>query len=720
MDLLKGFELNEYKLSALHTPKGNRPASVYTSNGQSLFEDIQDRNLNLSDDFARRRMASQRQAAMGGSDVFAAIPRFYSPKEYFETQKIPYRIDNDAERFKLYQWLDLFYRTHYLIPILIDIFTRFPLVGLEFHSPDKDLTAFYEDLFFDRLDYEHFLVDLGREYWTLGQAFPLGHFNETLGVWEEEELLDPTMVKVRNYPIIGGEQFFLSADGMKRLREIVEKREPREIYYILERDYPEWIPFLRNKKDIPVSGVLLKQVAFKASSRDTYGTPILLRALRTLMHEEKLMASQDAIAERLYSPMILVKLGIQDMGQQRGPWIPGPSEVQEVRDTFDLALSSDFRLMVHHFGIEVQNVFGREQMPRLDQDFDRIERRLMQTFGINPSLLSGGSASQPYASSALQAEFLNQILRTYQKFLINHYKQRALIVAEAQNHYAYEKRGDARIPIMEEVIEIDEETGEEVVVEKHKLLVPDLRMKVLDLRDEATQRQFMQALKQQGVPIPDQDIAMGMHYDFEEALGKTEEEMIQKTVSQQEAKVKTYNILTALGYPIPADLKAEVEGAAAQGAGGTGIEINPPPAGGDIPMPPPPDMGGTPAIEPYDAERGQRPEQSDERSPIPPPGQVPNPTLPGVPGQPGMLGIPGAPKPAIGVSSEDETKPLFERVEEMLKTSADESEETVSKVIKLPRKANVEFVIPSLTDGADPAILEEDKSDDGTESPETG
>jgi len=669
MDLLRGEDALLYRTNALHTRKSG-PQQVLVSKGD-LFEDVTASNQALANDFARRRRANQRYGSiMGGGDVFAAIPRMYNPEEYFQSQKIPYRINNDQERFKLYQWLDLFYRTHYLIPILVDIFTRFPLVGLELHCPDKQLKEFYKDLFFDRLQYDQFLTDLGREYWTLGQAFPLGHFHEGLGIWEEEELIDPTMVKVRQYPIIGGQQFFLSSEGMNSIREIVEKREPKEIYYLLERDYPEWIPFLRNKKDIPVSNVLMKQVAFKASPRDNYGTPILLRALRTLLHEEKLMASQDAIAERLYSPLILAKLGITDLGQDRGPWIPGPAEIQDVRDQLDLALSADFRLMVHHFGLEINNVFGREQMPRLDQDFDRIERRLMQTFGVNPSLLSGGAASQPYASSALQAEFLNQILRTYQGYLKRHYENRAYIVAEAQRHFAYERRGDQRIPIMEEVLDYDE-NGQEIIVEKNKLLIPELRMKVLDLRDEATQRQFLQALRQQGVPIPDQDIAMGMHYDFDEALGRTQEEMIQKTVAQQEAKVKTYDILAAKGLPIPPDLKAEVEG---QGIGApapgeeTELRVTPPGVGEGIVMPPPP--GGTPAIGPRRPERGMRPEESDERSPIPPPGQVPamGPQLPGVPGQPGMMGIPGAPTPAIGTpppggrarASEDESSPVFE------------------------------------------------------------
>lgn len=986
MDILSGIELNRYREGALHTTR--IPRTVYMNKKEDLFEAVESHNRKLANDFAQRRGGLQKlsgfSSSAGGGDVFAAIPRFYSPLEYFEQTQIPYDINNKKHRFELYKWLDLFYRTHYLIPILVDIFTRFPLAGIDFFGPDESLNSFYKDLFFDRLDYQQFLVDLGREYWTLGQSFPMGHFNETLGVWEEEELLDPTLIEIKRFPIIGGEEFFIVPP--KELVDLVKNKRPRPQYFLLQKNYPEMLPFLQNGRQIPISGVLLKQVAFKASPRDLYGTPILLRALRTLMHEEKLMASQDAIAERLYSPFILAKLGIQEMGANRTPWVPSANDIASFRNDLDIALSSDFRLMVHHFAVDVQNVFGREQMPRLDTDFDRIERRIMQcvsgdtlihtkdgvfaaqelegktietlskdgiyrlaewknygkqelyevilengdviratefhkwlicqpngkhkwkltpelegekipiqhydsfdydvveweegvrhglvngdgwlyfdkkyskirqysdnkhlledyfdkpkevsikdgrnylevvrlpakyktdlpfgekpsylrgfiagliaadgcvddtghvtlhsndrekleeirklckfagvptikisssitykkrktpgskipanyvmyklsfvkagfltkddvdeklilkkshrllmrnsgikrkrysakvvavlrtgifedtyccaesethtfvidnnyitgnTFGINPNLLSGGNASTPYASSALQAEFLNQILKTYQNYLIKHYKQRALIVAEAQQHYAYEKRGDTRVPIMEEVLIYDDE-GNPRIEKRHKLMIPEMRMKVLDLRDEATQRNFLQAIKQQGVPIPDQDLAMGMHYVFREALQKTGEELIEKTVEQQRAKMRAYDILVAEGLPIPPELLAEMQnagiappspagaggmpGGAPMGGGGPGGPGGSPgggmgggPGQGVMMPPAPPGIGGV------NPNRG-RPDQSAEgqqMSQLLPKG----PLVPGVPGQQNVLGIPGGASPAIG------------------------------------------------------------------------
>jgi hypothetical protein len=58
---------------------------------------------------------------------------------------------DEGHRHKLHKWLRLYYATHYLVPILIDIFTRFPLVGMDFYCKDKKLAEFYEELFFDQL-----------------------------------------------------------------------------------------------------------------------------------------------------------------------------------------------------------------------------------------------------------------------------------------------------------------------------------------------------------------------------------------------------------------------------------------------------------------------------------------------------------------------------------------------------------------------------------------
>jgi hypothetical protein len=561
-----------------------------------------------------RRMTRTANLGTGspvGGDAYNAIPRFYDPLEYWDLAGIPWNVADEGHRHKLHKWMRLYYATHYLVPILIDIFTRFPLVGMELESKDPKLTEVYENIFFDNLKYEDFLVAMGREFWLCGEAFPLASFDEDLGVWEHEELLNPEDIVIDNFPMLNTQQ--LKVVPPDYLRRIAQTKSPAREWYMLQANFEELIPYLLKGQHIPISPVMLRQVANKLNHWDDHGTPILLRGLRTLLHEEKLLASQDAIAERLYSPFLLAKLGIMDMGDNQPPWLPSPAELEAVRDDLDIALSSDFRVMVHHFGLELTSVFGREQMPRLGDDFDRIERRLMQVFGVNPSLLSAGSNSQPYASSALQAEFMNQILRTFQKMLKDHFRERALVVAEAQEHFDYERKGETRVPVFEKVVIFDEE-GNKEIKRVPKLLVPDLKFATFDLRDEATERQFLQSLRAMGVPIPSEDLMIGIDGKFEDMIKRTNKELEQQTIAQQEAKMKTYIALTVKGLPVPLDLKAECEsvlvhgpgagGGMPQGAGGSpmGGAGAPPggppggpgagPGGAPIVMPPPPSTLG--------------------------------------------------------------------------------------------------------------------------------
>lgn len=449
-----------------------------------------------------------------------------------------------------------------------------------------------------------------------GEAFPLGSFDEDLGVWEHEELINPEDVVIDNFPLLDSQQLKIVPPDY--LRRIAQTRSPAREWYMLQQNYEDLIPYLLKGEHIPISPVMLTQVANKLNNWDDHGTPILLRGLRTLLHEEKLLASQDAIAERLYSPFILAKLGIMDMGDGLPPWIPTPEELQSVRDDIDITMAADFRVLVHHFGLEMSSVFGREQMPRLGDDFDRIERRLMEVFGVNPSLLSAGTNSQPYASSALQAEFMNQMLRTFQKVLKDHFHFRASVVAEAQGHYAYERKGQSRVPIYEDVVSFDDD-GNKIITRKHKLLVPELTMAVFDLRDEATERQYLMGLRAAGLPIPDGKLMIGISWKDDEYVDQYNRDIIKKTISQQRAKMDAYIALVVQGLPVPMDLKYEVESVL---QGGTGPEAPPggPPPGG-------PDGAGAPPGPPPGGAGGGPESTFGDQMPSPPPGLGPGPDM---------------------------------------------------------------------------------------------
>lgn len=279
----------------------------------------------------------------------------------------------------------------------------------------------------------------------------------------------------------------------------------------------------------------------------------MLRSFRTLIREESLNAAQDAVADRLYSPFILAKLGIQNVDGSGVPWIPTSEDVSEVRDDLQMALAADFRLMVNHFGLDVQSVFGRESVPRFDHDYDRIDEKLLQAWGIGKSLISGGSGG-PYASSALNREFVTQMMSTFQSHIRNHMKKRMEVIAEAQGHYDYEVQGGVRVPVMQEIVEEDPETGERFISEVPKLLIPDVVFPTINLRDEQTERAFLNDLKAAGVPLSDHAFASTIKVDFEEELERKAEEDIKKYVGQAQSMVKARMVIEEAGLPLPPEL----------------------------------------------------------------------------------------------------------------------------------------------------------------------
>lgn len=507
----------------------------------------------------RRVAAKQASAGVSrGAEISFASSRLRDPMFYWKNNNLPYDVTKDDELKKIRAWCRLLYLTHPVIASAIDIFTKYPLTGMELQCKDPALTDFYTTLFFDQLDYEEFLMDLGREYWTVGEAWPLGSFNETLGVWDQEELINPDDVEVHRSPFVKEPRFEMRLP--ESLRRVIQERSPRWEFETLMRSYPELANFVGEQSRMPVSNILLKQMKFKGDTFHPRGIPILMRAFRAIQQEEMLNAAQDATADRLYAPLVTALLGASasDLGTQ-SPWIPTPADLEDFEEALDAALSADFRVLTHHFALKLDTVFGRENMPNMDADFERLTERILQVFGLSKTMLSGASGGETYAADALNRDLISQLLTSYQRKVIRHYRERALVVAEAQEHYDYEERGGKKYPIMEEILERDPETGEDRIVEQPKLLVPDLHIKAMTMSDEKDLRQFYEALRTSGVPISMQTRMVNVPIKLDEEIDKTAEEQVEQAVKAQEVRRDTYMALKAQRLPIPPDLRADFE-----------------------------------------------------------------------------------------------------------------------------------------------------------------
>jgi len=215
-------------------------------------------------------------------------------------------------------------------------------------------------------------------------------------------------------------------------------------------------------------------------------------------------------------------------------------------------------LMTYHHGLKIENAFGRESMPRLDQDFMRVESKVMQVFGIGADLLQGGNGGT-YASGALNRELITQMLSTYQHKIEKFIRSRMEPVAERQGHYEFRNVGGQRVPVMETVLMVDEETGAEFVEERPKLAIPEVRFRSMNLRDETVERGFLQQLQASGFPISLATLAVNIPIDFEDEVEARKNEKLATVVAEQQFKKDLFERLTILGLPIPPEYFQEYQ-----------------------------------------------------------------------------------------------------------------------------------------------------------------
>ncbi len=518
------------------------------------------------------QMALNRAANMakeGSSSISLATSRPTDPMFYWRQNNLPYDIWNDAEQLKqVRNFCRLLYVTHPVIGSAIDIYSKYPLSGMEVVCPkDTSVADFYNELFMDKLDYEEYLPNVGREYWTSGEAFPFGTFNELLGVWEADELLLPEDVNVIYSPFLPEPRFEMRLP--KNIRDIIVNRKPELEYRQLMSAYPELAMYAHssdfmNMDDdrylIPVSNVLIHHVKRTGDSFHVRGVPILLRAFRSIVQEEMLSAAMDSIAQRLYTPLLMARLGASatDLGTST-PWVPDQGDLDAFLEDVNAALAGDFRLLITHFAVKMESVFGRESVPDLTQDFDRLTERQLQAFGLSKTMLSGGSGGETYAADALNRDLVSQLLVGFQRRIRRFFRRRAEVVAEAQGHYDFERKGGRPRPIMETVMEVDQETGEQRVIERPKLLIPDLRIRAMNMQDENKYHDLLETLRASGVPISMRSRLVNIPVDLEDEVDAVSDEQVDQAVKAQETRKRTYLALKAKGLPIPDDLKADFE-----------------------------------------------------------------------------------------------------------------------------------------------------------------
>ena len=202
------------------------------------------KNLYLPGDDNIGPKVNRRMGAAMGTNSEWAMPKLHDPFEWFRERTWWFNMeDPDEQTRKIRDWARLIYTTHYLVPSMIDIYSRFPLLGMEFAHPDKRVNEFFSELFWDGLQYQDFLYELSREHWLIGDVFALGSWNDGIGAWEADELINPNDVIVAKNRALRTYQYHIKVP--EEVKTLVETRQPEKEYAMLMAMFPDVVEWAR-------------------------------------------------------------------------------------------------------------------------------------------------------------------------------------------------------------------------------------------------------------------------------------------------------------------------------------------------------------------------------------------------------------------------------------------------------------------------------------------
>ena len=485
-----------------------------------------------------------------------AVPRVFDPamQKRIGSRGYGYNnyldIDNDEEsRRNLLDGIDVIMKTNPVMRACLEVYSRYPVAGAYLECKNKDVEEFFSEIFFDDLDYENYLIDVGREYWKYGEVFCNGIWDDELGLWTEEELIDPRDMQIISIPFTS--QNLLKYVPSEDARKVASSNDLAG--KIFRDENKEFADLIRSGQDIILSPDRCIHLANKDSVRDLHGTPVALRAWNTLRLEDRLQSAMLATADRMYAPLLLFSLGgnLAD----GTPYIPTPAAISSFRSTLDQALSSDFRALITNQFVNVQEVIRGDKMANFKNDIDMYDDRLFMAWGLSSSILK--PASGPYATSAMEFELASQMLRSYQKCLCELYNRRAAFVAEAHQIYDYDIKGGVKIDKNEwrEVWDESANDGEGgfVIKEVPKLLYPELKMQTINFNTTEKTRDFLMQLYKAGIPVARQNLFTGTDIDYQSTAEQASQEKINSEIQKAKEHKAIYESCIQQGIPVPPD-----------------------------------------------------------------------------------------------------------------------------------------------------------------------
>ena len=426
----------------------------------------------------QNKMHRGKTVRAASADVRMGGPTFYQPLFQTTNMLLP------RDRRERNEWCRHFYRTEPIVGTALDLHTEFPISDLNNVCSDPYIKKFFDYMAFDKLDMVELLLDIGLEYWKIGDVFPFGQFNESEGIWEKFTLLNPDFVNVTSSIFADAQKIELIPDD--QTTNIIANGPGGE-FGELYRQFPDDVIMqVKLGQNIALDNKLVSHIAHKAAQYESWGTPLMMRCFKTLIYKDKLRQAQDAIANRHITPLRVAKIGTP------GEPLPSQDDIDAFRDVLLEGEDDPNFFLVYHYGLSFEYVGSTGKILPLNTEFDFINNELMTGLCITQAMLNGDGSA--YANAQVGFDTLAKRYMSYRLRLESWIRNKVYRpISETQGFYKPVNGAIARRFCS------PKEQRRMAANKEMELIVPKLIWQQQDLTSNQTVMSFIQNLRDKGL-----------------------------------------------------------------------------------------------------------------------------------------------------------------------------------------------------------------------------
>ena len=422
------------------------------------------------------RMASiQKNANVcggGGASVKNSLPSFYHPE--FEPSSI--LLPRDYREINA--WCRYFYKYDPLVGTAIDCHAELPISTIRLTLPqgvdkqkNRKIQEEYEEMCStEGIDLFNKLLQIGVEYYKLGNVFPFARWSDKKARWTRLTLLDPDYMELEKLQFTDIMRVDLIPN--EQIKKIVHNGKDHPKTGVLYRAIPiDVIELIETGKKIPLNtdpknGSHVAHLAFKMADYDLAGTGIVERNFKTLIYKDRLRQSQDAIAARHLTPKHLIWAEKTGMG-----------DLNLIREQVDNAFADPDYAIITNYELHWDLIGTSQGLMQLESEWNWINDELFIGLMVNKSFLLGEGS---YANGQTVLEVMNQKYSIYRERLEAYILQYLFRPMAVKNDWA------------------EYETGTLKKEKKIKWLYPRIKWNRLNLVDDTQHKQMLSQMVTQG------------------------------------------------------------------------------------------------------------------------------------------------------------------------------------------------------------------------------